>query len=209
MAFGFIALLLSTEVVLTLPDVTDSALLVATFYAGHSTIIILQIVGFVAAGLLGGYAWRLRSVDRVVGGSGLLAAVCALVPGVVTVVMAMVADPAHPASAGRWNSLEPRADDVLFVGVFLFASAVLGRLGRKLPVLGVLAVVAALSCLTRLILEAMGKPRGALESVGPLSFIVLVATMAVFSRVGLCIPVCFRCGRPLSDGAKPRRGRAA
>lgn len=185
LAFGFIALLLLTEVVLTLPDVTDSASLVATFYAGHrSVIVILQILGFVAAGLFGGYAWRLRSVDRVVGGAGLVTAVCAMVPGVVTLVIAVVADPAHPASAGRWNSLEPRADDVLFVGVFLFASAVLVRVGRRLPVLGVLAGVVALSCLTRLVLEAMGKRRGALESVAPLSFVVLVAAMAVLSLRG-------------------------
>ena len=155
LAFGFIALLLSTEVVLTLPDVTDSASFVATFYAGHrALIVILQILGFVAAALFAGYAWRLRWVDRVVGGAGLATAVCALVPGAVTLMIAVVADPALPASAGRWNRLEPGADDVLFVGVFLFASAVVLRLGRRLPVLGVLAAVVALSCLARLILEA-------------------------------------------------------
>ena len=189
MAFGFIVLLLSTEVVLTLPDVTDSASLVATFYIGHrAVIVILQILGFVAAALFAGYAWRLRAVDRVVGGAGLVTAVCALVPGAVTLMIAVVADPAHPASAGRWNRLEPRADDVLFVGVFLFASAVVLRLGRRLPVLGILAAVVALSCLARLILEAMGTRRGALESVAPLSFIVLVATMAVLSLRGTLHP---------------------
>ncbi len=184
-AFGFIVLLLSTELVLTLPDVTDSPSSVATFYAGHRAfIVILQIVGFVAAGLFGAYAWRLRVVDRVVGWAGLVTAMCALVPGVVTLVIAVVADPANPAAAGRWNSIEPRGDDVLFVGVFLFASAVLVRLGRRRPLLGVLAGVVALSCLARLILEAAGKRRGALESVGPLSFVVLVATMAVLSLRG-------------------------
>jgi len=76
----------------------------------------------------------------------------------------------------------------LFVGVFLFASAVIVRLGRRLPVLGVLAAVVALSCLARLILEAMGTRRGALESVAPLSFIVLVATMAVLSLRGTLHP---------------------
>ena len=155
MAFGFIVLLLSTELVLSLPDEMDSASFVATFYAGHRAIIvILQIVGFVAAALLGGYAWRLRSVDRVVGGAGLVTAVCALVPGVITLVIAVVADPAKPAAAGRWNSIEPRGDDILFVGIFVFASAVVVRLGRRLPALGVLAGVVALSCLARLILEA-------------------------------------------------------
>jgi hypothetical protein len=189
LAFGFIALLLSTEVVLTLPDVTDSASFVAAFYASHRAVIVmLQILGFVAAGLLAGYAWRLRSVDRVVGGAGLVTAVCALLPGAVTLAIAVAADPAHPASAGRWNRLEPWADDVLFAGVVLFASAVMVRLGRKLPVLGVLAAVVVLSCLSRLILEAVGTRRGALDSVGPLSFIVLAATMAILSMRGTLHP---------------------
>ena len=185
MAFGFIVLLLATELVLSLPDELDSASFVATFYAGHRAIIVmLQILGFVAAALLGGYALRLRSVDRVVGGAGLVTAACALVPGGITLLIALVADPANPAAAGRWNSLEPRGDDILFVGIFVFASAVAVRLGKRIPALGVLAGVVALSCLVRLILEAMGKGRGALESVGPLSFLVLVAAMGILSLRG-------------------------
>ena len=70
LAAAFILLLLATEFVLTLPDVTDSASTVAQFYAEHRTLIItLQVLGFVDAALLGAYAWRLRTVDRIVGGS--------------------------------------------------------------------------------------------------------------------------------------------
>src|SRR5829696_9438537 len=120
LAAGFILLLLATELVLTLPDVADSPSSVANFYTAHrSFIVILQALGFVAAGLFGAYAWRLRSVDRVVATSGLLAAVCALVPGLITVVIALVADPLSPSAAARWNSFEPRGDDVLFVGILL------------------------------------------------------------------------------------------
>ena len=43
----------------------------------------------------------------------------------------------------------------------------------------------ALSCLIRLVLEAGGQRRGALESIGPLSFIVLVAVTAVLSLRGI------------------------
>ena len=186
LAAGFIVLLLATEVILTLPDVTDSASSVTDFYVAHrSFIVILQALGFVAAGLFGAYAWRLRSVDRVVAAAGLVTAVCALVPGLITVVIAIVADPGNAGAAARWNSLEPRGDDVLFVGILLFALAVAVRLGRRFPVLGVLAAVVALSCLIRLVLEASGRSRGALESIGPLSFIVLVAVMAVLSLRGV------------------------
>jgi uncharacterized membrane protein len=139
----------------------------------------------VAAVLLGAYAWRLRTVDRFVAAAGMIMAVCGLVPGLITLMIAIVADPDHPAAAGRWNALEPRGDDILFVGIVLFAGAIVVRLGRKLPALGVLAALVALSCLARLVLEAAGRSRGPLEAVGPLLFVVLVATMAVLSFLGI------------------------
>jgi hypothetical protein len=189
LAAGFIVLLLATELVLTLPDETDTASSVAAFYVAHRAfIVILQILGCVAAGLFAAYAWRLRSVDRVVAAAGVVTAVCALVPGFITVILAAVADPANPDSAARWNSVEPRGDDILFVGILLFATAVAVRLGRKTPFLGVLAVIVALSCLVRLVLEITGNSRGALESIGPLSFIVLVGVMAVLSLRGVLGP---------------------
>jgi hypothetical protein len=186
LAGGFIVLLLATEIVLTLPDETDDANVVATFYASHRAfIIILQVLGLVAAVLLGGYAWRLRRVDRVVSVAGMVMAVCTLVPGLITVVIALVADPNDPTPAGRWNVLEPRGDDVLFVGVVVFAAAIALRLGRSLPALCVLALLVAVACLTRLVLEATGASRGPLDALGPLLFLVLIAVMAVLSFRGV------------------------
>ncbi|HET6757875.1 MAG TPA: hypothetical protein VFH20_01220, partial [Propionibacteriaceae bacterium] len=148
LAAVFVVLLLATELVLTLPDQTDSPASVAGFYAAHrGFIIILQVLGIVAAALLGGYAWRLRSVDRVVAVAGIIMAGCGLAPSLITLVIAMVADPTDPVSAGKWNLLEPRGDDILFAGIVLFAGAVAVRLGRRLPVLGVLALLVAVSCL--------------------------------------------------------------
>jgi len=186
LAAGFIVLLLATELVLTLPDETDTASAVATFYAAHRALIVtLQVLGFVAAGLFGAYAWRLRSVDRVVAVAGLVTAVCAVIPGFITLVLAIAADPANPDSAAYWNSLEPRGDDILFLGILFFAATVALRLGRKIPMLGVVAVVVAVSCLVRLALEVTGNSLGAVESIGPLSFLVLVAFMAVLSLRGV------------------------
>jgi hypothetical protein len=186
LAAGFIILLLATELVLSLPDETASAAVVATFYADHRAfIIILQVLGFVAAFLLGGYAWRLRHVDRVVSIAGIVVAVCGLIPGLITLVIAVVADPENPAPAGRWNQLEPRGDDILFLGIVVFAAAIAVRLGRNLPALGVLALVVAVACLTRLALEAAGLNRGPLDAVGPLSFLTLMAVIAVLSFRGV------------------------
>jgi hypothetical protein len=186
LAAGFVVLLLATELVLTLPDEADSPESVANFYAAHRAfIIILQGLGLVAAVLLGAYAWRLRTVDRFVAAAGMIMAVCGLVPGLITLMIAIVANPDHPATAGRWNALEPRGDDILFVGIVLFAGAIVVRLGRKLPALGVLAALVALSCLARLVLEAAGRSRGLLEAVAPLLFVILVATMAVLSFLGV------------------------
>jgi hypothetical protein len=186
LAFAFIVLLLATELVLTLPDEADSPSYVARFYSEHRTFIIaLQMLGVVDALLLGAYAWRLRSVDRFVAGAGLLMAFCALAPTMITLVLAIVADPAHAETAAGWNMLEPRGDDILFVGIVVFASTVAVRLGRNNPALGVLALIVAVACLLRLILEAAGKTRGALEAVGPLLFVVLITTMAVLSFRGV------------------------
>ena len=88
----------------------------------------LQILGMVAAGLLGGYAWRLRRVDRVVSATGIMLACCNLVPCLITVVPASVADPAVPAGAAGWNQVELRGDDLLFRGIVVFAAAVAIRL---------------------------------------------------------------------------------
>jgi hypothetical protein len=189
LASGFVVLLLATELILTLPDEADSPVFVAAFYAAHRSFIVsLQVLGFVAAAFLGAYAWRLRSIDRVVAVAGMIMAVCALVPGLITLMIAIVADPDHPAAAGVWNALEPRGDDILFVGIVLFAGTVAIRLGRRLPVLGVLAGLVALSCLARLVLEAAGRSRGPLEAVGPLLFVILIAVMAVLSFLGILRP---------------------
>jgi hypothetical protein len=186
LAAGFVVLLLATEVVLTLPDETASAAAVASFYATHrGFVVILQLLGVVAAGLLGGYAWRLRSVDRMVAVAGLIMAACGLIPSLITLVIAFVADPSHPGTAGRWNTLEPLGDDILFVGILLFAGAVVLRLGRRLPALGLLALFVAVSCLSRLVLEIAGRNRGVLDAIAPLSFVLLIAVMAILSFLGI------------------------
>jgi hypothetical protein len=186
LAGGFVVVLLATELVLSLPDETASADAVATFYAAHRTfIIILQVLGFGASILLAGYAGRLRKVDRVVSVAGLIMAVCSLVPGLITLMIALVADPENPAQAGRLNQLEPRGDDLLFLGVALFAGAVALRLGRSLPALGVFALLVAIGCLIRVGLEAAGVSRGPLDAVVPLSFLALIVVMAILSFRGV------------------------
>jgi hypothetical protein len=114
LAAGFVVILLATEAVLTLPDETANPRTVASFYATHRAfIIILQLLGVVAAALLGGYAWRLRSVDRVGSAAGMIMAGCGLIPSLITLVIAIVADPSDPSAAGLWNALEPRGDEHL------------------------------------------------------------------------------------------------
>jgi hypothetical protein len=189
LAAGFIVLLLLTEGALTLPDASASDSAVATFYATHSAVIlVLQVLGFVAAGLLAAYSWRLRRVDRVVGAAGVLVSTTAVVPGLLTLVLAAVADPVNAGRAGQLNRLEPRGDDILFVGILLFALAVAVRLGRRLPALGVLAGIVALACLARLGTELAGSAGGALDSAAPLAFLVLVAVLAVLSYLGIVRP---------------------
>jgi hypothetical protein len=82
LGWAFLTTLLVSEVVLTLPDETDSAAHVADFYAAHrATVIVVQLVGLLAAGLMAAFALRLRPVGRGLTVAGLLVAVAGLTPG--------------------------------------------------------------------------------------------------------------------------------
>jgi hypothetical protein len=175
---AFIATLLSTEVILDLPSEHATALVVASFYAEHRTfIVILQILGFVATALLALFAWRLRPLHPGVAIAGLVLAATTLAPGLITLALAVVADPEHPSTAGTLNTLEPRGDDLLFIGVVVFATTVAVLVGRSIRWLGVVAAVVALCCLVRLVLEAFGRTRGVLETLAPLSFLALIGSL--------------------------------
>ena len=183
---AFILLLLAGEAALSLPDEHASAPTVAAFYAEHRTaVIVLQIAGFAASVLLGLFAWRLRAIGPGIAGAGIMLAVLSLAPGVITLLIALVADPAHPAAAGRYNHWEPRGDDLLFLGVTVFAATLLGFLGRPPRWLGVLAGIVAVCCVVRFTLELLGRPRGVLDALAPLSFLVLMAALTWLCLRGL------------------------
>jgi hypothetical protein len=50
--------------------------------------------------------------------------------------------------------------------------------------LSVVAAIVVLLCLLRLLLEALGRPRGLLDALAPLSFLVLVAALTWLSFRG-------------------------
>ena len=194
LGIAFLVLLLASEAALSLPDEHASAATVATFYAAHRAVIIgLQIAGFAASALLALFVWRLRVISPGVAGAGLVLAVTTLAPALITLVLAVVADPAHPATAGTLNRWEPRGDDLLFVGVTLFAATLLPFLGRPPRWLGVLAGLVAVCCLLRFALEVLGRPRGAVDALAPISFLVLIAALTWLSLRGL--PAATREGR--------------
>lgn len=186
LGIAFLVLLLTSEAALSLPDEHASAASVATFYAAHRAVIIgLQVAGLAASVLLALFVWRLRVIGPGVAGSGLLLAVTSLAPTLITLVLAIVADPAHPAAAGTLNRWEPRGDDLLFVGVTLFAATLLAFLGRPPRWLGLLAALVAVSCLVRFALELLGRPRGAFDAIAPVAFLVLIAALTLLSFRGL------------------------
>jgi len=175
---AFLVTLLASEAALSLPDELSPAATVATFYSQHRSVIIgLQIVGFVSCALLALFALRLQRIDRGAAVAGVVLAVAALAPGLVTVALAIAADPQNPSTADTLNRLEPRGDDLLFIGVTLFAVVVAVRLGRSPLWVGIVAAVVALTCVLRLALEILGRPRGVLDSLAPITFLVLVAAL--------------------------------
>jgi hypothetical protein len=180
---AFLVTLLGSEAVLSLPDETASPAAVVGFYDEHrGFIIVLQIVGLISAALLALLAWRLGVVDRRVSIAGLILAATALAPAVITLIIALVADPASPGRADTYNHLEPRGDDLLFVGILLFAGAI--TLLRAPGWLRVIAAIVVLTCLLRFTLELLGQPRGALDALAPITFLVLVAAQTWLSFRG-------------------------
>jgi hypothetical protein len=184
LAWSFVVVLLVSEAALTLPDESASPAAVASFHAAHrGSVVALQLIGLVAAGLLAAYAARLRRFDGVAGTAGLITAVLACAPSVVTLVLALVADPADPSTAATWNAREPRADDLLFVGITVFG-AVIALRPRFPAVARVLAAAVAVLCGARLVLEAAGRTRDALDSLGPIGFVLLIACLGLLSAMG-------------------------
>src|SRR3954467_13903706 len=145
---AFLVTLLASEAALSLPDEHATASAVASFYAGHRPVIlVLEAAGGVPAALLAAFAWRLRVLSHGVCLAGLVLAVTTLAPTSVTMLLVLTADPGRPARAHSYNQLEPRGDDLLFVGVTVFAVAVLMALGRRPRWLGALAGLVAICCL--------------------------------------------------------------
>jgi hypothetical protein len=106
-------------------------------------------------------------------------------------VLALVADPAHPGPAGTWNAWEPRADDLLFVGITLFGAAI--ALRPRFPVVArAFGALVAVLCGARLVLEASGSARGTFDSLGPIAFVLLMACLGLLSLFG-------RLGAPDAD----------
>jgi uncharacterized membrane protein len=188
LAWAFVVLLLASEAALTLPEESATDAAVASFYSHHRTaIVVLQLIGLVAAGLLAGYAGRLRRFDAVASTAGVTTAALACIPAVVTLVIAVVADPTHPSSAGTWNAREPWADDLLFLGIAVFGAVL--ALRPRFPLLArVLGAIVAVLCGVRLVLAIAGHVRGAFDSLGPISFVVLVACLGLLSAMGRLSP---------------------
>jgi hypothetical protein len=194
LGIAFLLTLLASEAALSLPDADATAADVTAFYEAHRTVIIgLQIAGVVACALIGLMAWRLRAVDRRLGPTGLILAATALAPALITMVIAVVADPARPARADRFNQLEPRGDDLLFAGIAIFAVAVAVALRSTLRWLATLAMIVAIGCVARLVLEALGAGTSVLNTLAPVSFLGLVAALSW---------LCFR-GFPGRPAARP------
>ena len=176
---AFIVLLFLSEAAVSLPDLDASDRHVADFYADHRAVVIgMQLVGFVAAGLLALFALRLRAVDRASGYTLLGVAGVALLPGLVTVALALVADPARAVTAGRLNDAAGVADDLLFLAISGFAATVWAARHAYHPALRWFAAAVSLCCLARAVL-GFAQLQGWLDVAAPFAFLALIAALSV------------------------------
>ena len=177
---GFLLLLLGSEGALTLPDADATDASATRFYADHAAVVVaLQVVGFVACLLLALFARRLRGLGRAVAATGILLAVLALVPGIVTLLAAVLADPDRVSRAGRLNAIEPWADDLLFVGIGVFALAVLGARSRTPVWVTAIAGLTTVAVLVRLAMDVVGTSNTSFDAIAPVLFLLLVAALTI------------------------------
>jgi membrane-bound metal-dependent hydrolase YbcI (DUF457 family) len=173
---GFLVALLASEAALSLPDERAPAATVASFYAEHrAVIIVLQIVGFASCALLALFAWRLRSIDRRAATAGLILAVAALAPGVITIALAIAANPQDSTNASTstaWNleamtcySLESRYSPPRSPSSYAHTMD-RRRGGNRRADLSTSAGA-----------RSSGRARGFLDSVAPITFLVLIAAL--------------------------------
>ena len=180
--FTFVALLLVSAGMASVPGGDDSVAKVRDFYTAHAGVIVTaQVVGLVAAAVFVLFARSVATSPQIPDGApwvrrcGYAVAAAAVVTVVPVLWLCAVAGDGSATMVHRLAQASDLVDVVLFAAIAAFAASV--AMVTELTWLRWLAWVVGALALVRAVLLAGGS--GALDLVAPLAFIALVLALSL------------------------------
>ena len=177
---AFVVTLFVAGAMVSLPSARRTGREIATFYAAHTGVILVQqVLGVVTLAFFLAFALALGARPRrwLLVGTALLA-ISELVTNIVPVIVALT-NPG-PDGAHAWTVIEDLADEALFISIAVFSVAATVEEVGWVRLAGLMA--AAISLL-RVVLTLFDV--AALDALAPITFLILILILSVRVLMGL------------------------
>jgi len=177
---AFVVTLFVAGAMVSLPSARRTGREIATFYAAHTGVILVQqVLGVVTVAFFLAFALALGARRRqwLLVGTALLA-ISELVTNIVPVIVALT-NPG-PDGTHAWTVIEDLADQALFISIAVFSVAATVEEGGWVRLAGLMA--AAISLL-RVVLTLFDV--AALDALAPITFLILILILSVRVLMGL------------------------
>jgi len=177
---AFVVTLFVAGAMVSLPSARRTGREIATFYAAHTGVILVQqVLGVVTLAFFLAFALALGARPRrwLLVGTALLA-ISELVTNIVPVIVALT-NPG-PDGAHAWTVIEDLADEALFISIAVFSVA---ATVEELGWVRLAGLMAAAISLLRVVLTLFDV--AALDALAPITFLILILILSVRIFMGL------------------------
>ena len=177
---AFVVTLFVAGAMVSLPSARRTGREIATFYAAHTGVILVQqVLGVVTLAFFLAFALALGARPRrwLLVGTALLA-ISELVTNIVPVIVALT-NPG-PDGAHAWTVIEDLADEALFISIAVFSVA---ATVEEIGWVRLAGLMAAAISLLRVVLTLFDV--AALDALAPITFLILILILSVRIFMGL------------------------
>jgi len=177
---AFVVTLFVAGAMVSLPSARRTGREIATFYAAHTGVILVQqVLGVVTLAFFLAFALALGARPRrwLLVGTALLA-ISELVTNIVPVIVALT-NPG-PDGAHAWTVIEDLADEALFISIAIFSVA---ATVEEVGWVRLAGLMAATISLLRVVLTLFDV--AALDALAPITFLILILILSVRIFMGL------------------------
>ena len=177
---AFVVTLFVAGAMVSLPSARRTGREIATFYAAHTGVILVQqVLGVVTLAFFLAFALALGARPRrwLLVGTALLA-ISELVTNIVPVIVALT-NPG-PDGAHAWTVIEDLADEALFISIAVFSVA---ATVEEVGWVRLAGLMAATISLLRVVLTLFDV--AALDALAPITFLILILILSVRIFMGL------------------------